>query len=960
MTNPLLEETTLSTPKNYLEASKHCLQNWEIAKEQDGDNSEALQALREQLTLYEKRLLELELQYWGQRNLQQCIAIITQRIAIAEALYEEASKQAALLYSDLLFYQNEFGNYEAVIVRKDSLFKTFSFDKLPLRTIIIDLHHAIAFAYREIGDYEAALSRHAKIEALLQHVTKAYFNSPEAYYNLLSAEYNNRGLCYFRLGEFKKSAFVYEQCLELLPEEHEQRATVLLNIACCYLEMKKYEQAISLLQESLTLCENLSDKWGAVITTIHNTFTTIYARLDQLDLALYHAQTSMAIGLKTLGPHHPHIATLHQNYSYILSEKKQYDKALQMIQKAIHCLIPSFKAIDSLANPPIRESQHAITLLSIFAHKLDFLLKRYEQQSHAIKDLEIALETGESAIELIALTRKGYQSDVSSLQMAKKSQLLFDKLIQVLWKLYDLTADVQYLHALFTISEHRKAVLLFGHLKDKDAQHIVAIPPHLLERKTKLKQAINALDKQIHWQKTLKAAKQISEVQAKETLTKLGGERHDLREVYQKLIEQFETDYPDYYRLKYDTKTTSIADIQKNLSNTQALISYFIGEQAIYIFAITQADFQTYRVAHTEQLSADITFFVKKISLPIAKLTPRSIKKLRRIGHELYQQLVLPFQKKLPKTIEQLIIIPDSYLAQLPYESLLCQAARPNQNRTSLDYLIQHYEISYHCSATLWHYVKQKSQSAKQASEFLTNGYFLGLAPVFATHKDSPTQVKHAESLQEVDQVEKITVRGEELTMLKYSEKEVNGIANLFKKESTVLLHEAATLKNFRKKIEQTAYDIVHIASHGIYEADKANWSSIVFSPPATEQQEGAAADLKSVLFKEDRLYLKDIYNLKLQASLVVLSCCNTGRGEIVNGEGMIAINSAFLVAGAQNIVYTLFKVPDRTSSELNILFYQKVLAGMSYPAALRAAKLQLLEQGLRPMAWAGYVLIAS
>jgi CHAT domain-containing protein len=104
-------------------------------------------------------------------------------------------------------------------------------------------------------------------------------------------------------------------------------------------------------------------------------------------------------------------------------------------------------------------------------------------------------------------------------------------------------------------------------------------------------------------------------------------------------------------------------------------------------------------------------------------------------------------------------------------------------------------------------------------------------------------------------------------------------------------------------------------------------------------------------------LYAGEIYNLDIDAKLVVLSSCESGIGMLAEGEGMMALTRALLYAGAQNQIASLWKVEDKSSAELMILFYDELLSGKSIPEALRGAKLKIIEQNVPPVFWGAYVL---
>jgi CHAT domain-containing protein len=91
---------------------------------------------------------------------------------------------------------------------------------------------------------------------------------------------------------------------------------------------------------------------------------------------------------------------------------------------------------------------------------------------------------------------------------------------------------------------------------------------------------------------------------------------------------------------------------------------------------------------------------------------------------------------------------------------------------------------------------------------------------------------------------------------------------------------------------------------------------------------------------------------------LVVLSACKTGLGQSRHGEGVFGLRRAFQVAGAQAIMMTMWKVPDKETHELMTLFYKKWLAGADKHAALREAQRELRKTYPDPASWGAFVLV--
>jgi CHAT domain-containing protein len=144
-------------------------------------------------------------------------------------------------------------------------------------------------------------------------------------------------------------------------------------------------------------------------------------------------------------------------------------------------------------------------------------------------------------------------------------------------------------------------------------------------------------------------------------------------------------------------------------------------------------------------------------------------------------------------------------------------------------------------------------------------------------------------------------------------------------------------------------YRIVHFATHGMLNSEHPELSGLVLSLVNRQgkQQNGF-------------LGLEDIYNLNLPADLVVLSACETGLGQEIQGEGLVGLTRAFMYAGAPRVVASLWRVPDRATAELMKQFYSAMLVdGLPPAAALRQAQVNLSrdKRWSAPYYWAGFTL---
>ena len=180
-----------------------------------------------------------------------------------------------------------------------------------------------------------------------------------------------------------------------------------------------------------------------------------------------------------------------------------------------------------------------------------------------------------------------------------------------------------------------------------------------------------------------------------------------------------------------------------------------------------------------------------------------------------------------------------------------------------------------------------------------------------------------------------------------WSEKEVSFSKHLLSGDS--YLYRKATEENFRKFAPQSK--VIHLATHAIINDEFPLYSKFLFSNPPTSLDDGL-------------LHTHEIYNLNLNSDLAVLSACNTGRGKLIRGEGIMSLARGFHYAGCANVVLSLWQVDDKSTTEIMKYFYLHLNQGASISEALRNAKIKYLqnvdEVKSHPYYWAGFVHIGA
>ena len=224
--------------------------------------------------------------------------------------------------------------------------------------------------------------------------------------------------------------------------------------------------------------------------------------------------------------------------------------------------------------------------------------------------------------------------------------------------------------------------------------------------------------------------------------------------------------------------------------------------------------------------------------------------------------------------------------------------------------------------------------------EFLIEQHTIQIAPSIQT-----LALKPDESTSDLAESQALIVGNpspmpESLSSLPGAETEALAIADILK--TTPIIGQAATETSIIERMKQSK--LIHLATHGLFDEHQGLQSSLALS--TSDNNEGF-------------LTAEEILDLNLNAELVVLSACNTGRGTIT-GDGVVGLSRSFLLAGAQSTMVSLWYVPDLATSALMTDFYRQLQADPNKPRALRQAMLNTMQEYPTPYEWAAFMLIGQ
>jgi CHAT domain-containing protein len=184
---------------------------------------------------------------------------------------------------------------------------------------------------------------------------------------------------------------------------------------------------------------------------------------------------------------------------------------------------------------------------------------------------------------------------------------------------------------------------------------------------------------------------------------------------------------------------------------------------------------------------------------------------------------------------------------------------------------------------------------------------------------------------------------------LRFTRVEAEAIASFAPEGGNFTALDFSASRAMVSQTDLSKFRFVHFATHGLINSQHPELSGVVLS---LIDERGRPQD--------GFLRMHEIYNLKLNADLVVLSGCRTALGKQIRGEGLIGLTRGFMHAGAKSVMASLWNVEDQATANLMKLFYQRMLKdGLSPAAALRAAQIAMwkMEPNAVPYRWGAFIL---
>ncbi|HJX83450.1 MAG TPA: CHAT domain-containing tetratricopeptide repeat protein, partial [Candidatus Angelobacter sp.] len=539
----------------------------------------------------------------------------------------------------------------------------------------------------------------------------------------------------------------------------------------------------------------------------------------------------------------------------------------------------------------------------------------------------------------------------------------------------------------FQVLEGSRARTLFEVLSRANIDVRGDVDPSLLERERSLQQLRNS--------KSAYRLRLLSGKHTEEQLATVDKEIKDFLDQYQQVEADIRMKSPGYAALT-QPQPLGTKEIQELLDTDTLLLEYSLGEPRSYVWAVSEGSLVVYELpkrAEIETAARHVYELLAARNLSIGEKGrtetqleahwARMDREYPKAAMELSRMVLGPVAALLKG--KRLLIVSDGALQYVPFSALPAPEAASSEesklpsrktaaqaraaflratNRASVPLMVDH-EIVNLPSASVLVELRRQAMGRPEPPKAVA----VLADPVF-TATDERVEIRQrrnqsgARSTAPLAAMAKAPLSADRLTRsltdvaatgnahfylkrLLYTRQEAEAIISVTPAPKRMKALDFQANRATATSADLGQYRIVHFATHGLLNNEHPELSGLVFSLVNSRGQP-----------QDGFLELEDIYNLHLPVDLVVLSACDTGLGQEMNGEGLIGLTRGFMYAGATRVVASLWSVNDAATSELMARFYKEVQQGKMQPAAaLRAAQIQMWKQRrwTSPYYWAAF-----
>lgn len=769
----------------------------------------------------------------------------------------------------------------------------------------------IANALVGLGDVYAAQGDYIKAADNYQTVMK--MAEELSHKEAIAAVSVKLGNIHYHQGNFTQAMEYYQRSARGYEElgSKVNIAYPLLSIGNAYFAQGNYPQALEYLQRSLKIYEQIFDRAGTAY--LLNKTGDVYAVQGDYTRAVDYYQRSLKLH-EELG-NRAQIGYSLNGIGNVRYFQGNYAEAAELSSRAADLSKGSY-------TPEIL--WRALTSLG--------------RARRALNEMDKARQAFSDAIDVIEKLRElatGSEED---------KQRFFEGRIAPYNAMVDLLVAQNDFRGAFTYAERARGRMLLDVLRNGRVDISKALSAEEREQERSLNSAIVALNTQFKREslRSIPDKTRINEIEARLKRARLEYEAFQTRSF---------AAHPELKTQRGETEPLTLDEVKELMPDAQTvLLEYVVTEEKTYLFVLSRPE----RIQHGASSEIELKVYPVNIKAQVLasrvlefrqKLASNSLG-FREPAQQLYDLLLRPAQKELAgKTIA--CIVPAGPLWELPF-----QALQSSQTR----FFLEDSSLFYIHSLSILREMKRKEARQLRAGNPIVERDADGAAIIKVNASGAQTLLAFGNPALSNNLIAqaKSTDRDLPLNPLPEAEREVKSLGEIYGlKTSKVLTGTAA--QEATVKAEAGKYKILHFATHGTLDNDNPLYSRLLLAS-STDAEDG---------FLEAR----EIMKLNLRADLAVLSACQTARGHVSAGEGLIGMSWALFVAGTPTTVASQWKVDSNSTSPLMVDFHRFLSAqgttsatGTSKAEALRRAALKLASDPKykHPFYWAGFVVVGN
>jgi CHAT domain-containing protein len=909
-------------------------------------------------------------------SFKQAVHMFTQSLRLAKRINNEKEQAKCLLNLGILYWnigklEDSLNNYK----KAQYLAERYNFEKMQNRCQnAIKIHNL----YQEGKNFRASYEYHKSIESFekaiflsreneskehevkclrqLSITYKASNNLKEFFYLNQAAlkiaqnlnHEKEKGRCLINIGNFYMKVANYSEALDYYDQalnitrnlgNKEDESICLSNIGLIYQYLGDYDRALEYLKNALKIDRFLKNEisismdlnnMGTIFRArgiIFRCQEDLYKSLFYFNKCLKFSMSSMPMknrfgnfkkievqALNNIGTVLIDLENLNEAQKYLLLG---YKKALEIREIEVIGMSLVNLGIVYLHQGNIRESiksfQNAVKLAKEIGN-LQILWEAYFGLGQCYEKriiLDQSVKSYKNAIDVIDMIRSQILLDSLKAGFTRDKFKVYEFLINILFKLNAKNPSIETEKEIFHVTQKAKARAFLESL----ARSKVDMSKRLRKKENEISERISLIKKQL-------SNSDLFEYQRKELSLKLQREE----DKFMSLISQVNLEIPETSNI---VSPCRVEQIQQLLNINTALIEYFLGEDQTFMFLITKSEFCVFPLPPRDEIGNSIKAFLKMLSNP-PKVEFDGILAAKRI----YNELIFPAEKKIKNVISNLIIIPDGVLYYLPFETLV---RSNNGNLEEEVYLIKDYRISYAPSSSILFFLSRIHHENSNPKGLLAFGN------PFYSFNDPPKLKKQNINIKVSKEV--YLNKDFAFSSLPYSGREIKKISKYFPHEKRDIFINKNAKEEVIKEISLIDYRIIHFACHALLDEKFPFRSGLILSFDEDSKEDGF-------------LQVREIYSLKLNTDLVVLSACQTGKGKLEIGEGVLGFPRIFFYAGAKSVLFSLWRINDESTAIFMNYFYYYLSQENEKAQALRLAKLKMIESKFcHPFYWAAFVL---